>query len=157
MELAIHSQTATVARLKFGMDKYVHPTLYGGCNYLYKLGLKPIQVKKFIHNVRPFWTKNALLCGACRCKGLNQGESYIASQWKMNLLITRFLGLVQWRHDECDGVSNHQRLDCLLNRLFRRRSKKRSKLRVTGLCEGNSPVTVEFPAQRASNVENVSI
>ena len=31
-----------------------------------------------------------------------------------------------------------------------------SKLRVTGLCEGNSPVTGEFPARRASNAENVS-
>ena len=30
----------------------------------------------------------------------------------------------------------------------RRRWKKTSKLRVTGLCEGNSPVTGEFPAQR---------
>ena len=37
------------------------------------------------------------------------------------------------------------------------RSKKTSKLRVTGLCEGNSPVTGEFPAQGASNAENVSI
>ena len=45
----------------------------------------------------------------------------------------------------------------LLNRVFRRRSKKTSKLRVTGLCEGNSPVTGEFPAQRASNAESVSI
>ena len=36
-------------------------------------------------------------------------------------------------------------------------SKKISKLRVTGLCEGNLPVTCEFPAQRASNAENVSI
>ena len=56
-----------------------------------------------------------------------------------------------------DGVSNHQPYDCLLNHLFRRRSKEASKLRVTGLCEGNSPVTGEFPAQRASNEENVSI
>ena len=39
----------------------------------------------------------------------------------------------------------------------RRRPKKASKLRVTGLCVGNSPVTGEFPAQRASNAENVSI
>ena len=38
----------------------------------------------------------------------------------------------------------------------RRRSKKTSKLRVTGLCEGNSPGTGEFPAQMASNAENVS-
>ena len=39
----------------------------------------------------------------------------------------------------------------------RRRSKKTSKLRVTGLCEGNSPVTGEFPAQRTSNADKVSI
>ena len=48
-------------------------------------------------------------------------------------------------------------LHCLLNCLFRRRSKKKSKLPITGLCEGNSPVTGEFPSQRASNAENVSI
>ena len=35
--------------------------------------------------------------------------------------------------------------------------RKTSKLRVTGLCEGNSPVTGEFHAQGASNAENVSI
>ena len=60
---------------------------------------------------------------------------------------------LQWRHHGRDGVSDHQPHDCLLNRLFRRRSKKTSKLRVTGLCEGNSPVICEFPAQRASNTE----
>ena len=63
----------------------------------------------------------------------------------------------QWHHNERDGVSNHQPYDCLLGRLFRHRSKKTSKLRLTGLCEGDSPVTDEFPAQRASNVENISI
>ena len=31
--------------------------------------------------------------------------------------------------------------------------KENTKLRVTGLCVGNSPVTGEFPAQRASNAE----
>ena len=55
------------------------------------------------------------------------------------------------------GVLNHQPHDCLLNRFFRRGSKKTSKLRVTGLCAGNSPVTVEFHAQMASNAENGSI
>ena len=61
------------------------------------------------------------------------------------------------RHNERDGVSNHRRLDCLFDHLFRRRSKKTSKLCITGLCEGNSPVTGEFPSQRASNAENISI
>ena len=46
---------------------------------------------------------------------------------------------LQWRHNGRDSVSNHKPRDCLLNRLFRRRSKKTSKLRVTGLCAGNSP------------------
>ena len=68
---------------------------------------------------------------------------------------TRWFTL-QWRHNGCDGVSN-QPHHCLLNRVFRLRSKKTSKLRVTGLCEGNSPVTGEFPAQRVSNAENVPI
>ena len=49
------------------------------------------------------------------------------------------------RYNERDGVSIHRRLDCLLKRLFKRRSKKTSKLRVTGLCEGNSPVSVNSP------------
>ena len=64
---------------------------------------------------------------------------------------------LQWRHSGRDGVSNHQRSDCMRDRLLRRRSQKTSKLRVTGLCVRNSPVTGEFPAQRASNAENVSI
>ena len=64
---------------------------------------------------------------------------------------------LQWRHDKHDAVSNHQPHDCLLNRLFRRRSKKTAKLRVTGLFAGNSPVTGEFPAQRTSNAENAFI
>ena len=64
---------------------------------------------------------------------------------------------LQWRHNGRDGVPNHRRLDCLLNSLIRRRSKKLSRLCFTGLCEWNSPVTGEFPAQRASNAENVPI
>ena len=67
------------------------------------------------------------------------------------------LNQLQWRHNGRGSVSNHQPHDYLLNRLFRRRSKKTSKLRVTGLCVGNSLVTGEFPAQMASNAENVSI
>ena len=52
---------------------------------------------------------------------------------------------LQWRHNGRDSVSNHQPHDCLLNRLFRRWSKKTSKLRVTGLSAGNSPGPVNSP------------
>ena len=62
-----------------------------------------------------------------------------------------------WHNNVLDGVSNHQPHECLLTRSFGRRSKKTSQLRVTGLCAGNSPETGEFPAQMASNAENVSI
>ena len=64
---------------------------------------------------------------------------------------------LQWRHNGRDGVSNHQPHDCLCNRLFRHRSKKTSKLRVSGLCAGNSSGTGEIPAQMASNTENGSV
>ena len=52
---------------------------------------------------------------------------------------------LRWRHNDHAGVSNHQPHVCLLNRLFRRRSKKTSKLRVTGFCAGNSPGPVNSP------------
>ena len=64
---------------------------------------------------------------------------------------------LQGHHNERHGVSYHRRLDCLRSRLFRRTLKKIWKLRVTGLCEGNWSVTGDFPSQRASDAENVSI
>ena len=50
---------------------------------------------------------------------------------------TTCVGTLKWRHNERDDVSSHQRLD-----LFKGRSKKTSKLRVAGFCEGNPLVTV---------------
>ena len=52
---------------------------------------------------------------------------------------------LQWRHNEHDGVLSRQSYYCLLNRLFRRRSKKTSKFRVTGLCKGNYPGPMNSP------------
>ena len=51
---------------------------------------------------------------------------------------------LQWRHNGRNGVSNHQHRDCLLSRLIRPRSKKTPKLRITGLCAGNSPATGDW-------------
>ena len=64
---------------------------------------------------------------------------------------------LQRRHNGRSGVSSHQPRDCILNRLFGRRWKKTPTPHVTGLCTGNSPVTGKFPAQKASNAENLSI
>ena len=79
--------------------------------------------------------------------GISYSKNSVAKQHISNSL--------QWRHNGRDSVSNHQPHDCFLNRLFRHRSKKTSKLRVTGLCTENSPEAGEFPAQMASNAENV--
>ena len=70
------------------------------------------------------------------------GYYYFKSlEYDMFLPIASFENTLQWHHNGCDCVSNHQPHDCLLNLLFRRRSKKTSKLRVTGLCAWNSLVT----------------
>ena len=61
------------------------------------------------------------------------------------------------RHNELNVVSNLRSLDGLLDRLLRRKSKKTWKLRVTGLCAGNSLLSGEFLSQRASNAENIPI
>ena len=71
---------------------------------------------------------------------------------RSTILVVKWFSL-QRRHNERDDVSNHWLPHCLLNCWFRRRSKKTSKICVTGLCVGNSPVTGEFPAQKASNAE----
>ena len=51
-----------------------------------------------------------------------------------------------WSHNGSDCVSNHQPYDCLLNHLFRRRSKKTPKLSLAF-------VRGIHPAQMASNAE----
>ena len=71
--------------------------------------------------------------------------------------MSQYFFALQGCHNGRDGISNHQPRLCLLNRWFRRRSKKALKPRVTGLCEGNSPVIGKFPAQMTINVEKVSI
>ena len=51
---------------------------------------------------------------------------------------------LQWCNNECHVILNHCCLDCLLNRFFRRRSRKTPTPRVTGLCEGNSHVCAQI-------------
>ena len=52
--------------------------------------------------------------------------------WYLNkmLLCSTDVYTLHWRHNGRDSVSNHQPHDCVLNHLFRRKSKKTSKLRV---------------------------
>ena len=75
---------------------------------------------------------------------INSQKTLYSSTTKYEMLLWVYITL-QWRHNDHDSISNHQPHGCLHNRLFRRRSKKTSKLRVTGLCAGNSPGPVNSP------------
>ena len=66
-------------------------------------------------------------------------------RWCLLFQITKKFKSLHWLYNNHDGVSNHQDHGCLLNRLFRRRSKKTSNFRVTGLCVGNSLGPVNSP------------
>ena len=93
---------------------------------------------------------DCLIDSDCVCSGR-------APQAVTYSVVNSFQTTSQWCYNEGDGVSNHRGINCLLNRLLRRRSKEASKLRVTGLCTGNSLGTGEYLTKMASNAENVSI
>ena len=101
------------------------------------------------------WDIGQVHCGICDTVLFSGTIWYFVSanliQWDMDSFP------LQWHHNKRDDVSNYWCLNCLLKCLFRRRSKKTSKLHVTGLWEGKPPVTGGFPSQMASNMENVSI
>ena len=72
------------------------------------------------------WGK-ADLRGAAEGKGLLHRLDFTHThrdypQWGSEVMMSNIL---RWRHNERDGASNHWRLDGLLNRLFRRRYKKK--------------------------------
>ena len=74
----------------------------------------------------------------------NKNGRITSHYWTKSTILMTPLSL-HWRHNDHDSVSNHQPRGCLLNHLFGCRSKKTSKLCVTGLCAGNSPGPVNSP------------
>ena len=115
--------------------------------FQWRIGCGILRSQHYINNI--MFNNDLLLL----CLRVQQG-THVTNAFKlmMNILVKvanfRFIyrlfhDTLQWRHNGCDGVSNHRRLGCLLNRLFRHRSKKTSKLRVTG----------GFPSEIASNAE----
>ena len=115
-------------------------SLLAGTNCWSNSGLTE-DLRRHGNHLTPLWIKTLTSRSSL-------GEGYTGGQHPRSV---RFP--LQWRHDERDCVSNHRRLHCLLNCWLMRRSKKTSKLRVTGLCDVNSPVTGEFPAQQTSNAK----
>ena len=118
-----------------GHSKLVQPRCYQLSRCWFNVGLVPIPLRLFLSNSK-FDKKIVAIGWLC----YEQGHCKVSLNFESDRNIA-----LEWRHDGLDSVSKHKPHDCLLNRLFRRRSKKTSKLRVTGLCEGNSPGPVNSP------------
>ena len=99
---------------------------------------------------RPYWAYHSLtllsnsLNDSCDSRGIRGGCGAGVSI------------ALQWRHNKRDGVSNHRRLDCLLNRLFRRRSTK-INFRVTGIFRGIHRWPVNSPHKKSVTWKSISI
>ena len=139
----------------------VKPLSYCQLDHEEHISMKYYLKFKRFHSRKCIWKYHLRKDGhfvSASMRSLNTPAAGTCLQHKItNIQRVHFQIILQWRHNKRDGVSNHQLHDCLINSLFRRRSNKISKLCVTGLGAGNSPVTVEFPAQRASDAQNVSI
>ena len=110
-------------------------------------------VRQWIYMLDGLHGPTQTICGVFPAKFHLMWQLFMCkNHWRFDF---KFFTL-SWRHHEGHGVSNHRRLQCLFNRMFRRESKKRSKFRVT-LYEGDPTMTSGFPSQRAGNAETISI
>ena len=128
MELFVHSQISTVARLKVWewiSVKLLHPSLSVGWNYL--------------SNFIPHLMMDVIIYP---CPSNAEGVP-----WDFFFILS-----LQWCH-ECHALSNHWPLNSLFNKLFRLTSKQHQSTTLLTLGEGNPLVIGGFPSQRASNAE----
>ena len=119
-----------------------HPGCQTGRDAVTRLSVRPFP----IHGRPKDRPKRQVKC----CNIFRKLQHLTETSWFSHSLslywpIVEGMKTLQWRHNDHDDVSNHQTHGCLLNRLFWRRSKKTSKLRVTGLCAGKSPGPVNSP------------
>ena len=82
--------------------------------------------------------------------------TFLYFQWNLNHNTPKIF----WHHDDViiDAMASQiTSLTIVYPTVIQTQIKENIKLRVTGLCVGHSPGTGEFPAQLASNAENVFI
>ena len=94
-----------------------------------------------------FWAGD--VCSSMKWATRRKNIKWMNLDAKQNPVNKYHYNSLQWRHNERYDVSNHRCLDCLLYCLFRSKSMKTSEPRITGLCEGNPPVTgAKWPVAR---------
>ena len=106
--------------------------------YIYQYRYHPVD-KRYEFSISVQFVITSLLRGFFQCK--KKVFQKLAGLWLVGEVVNH-VGL--YGSKVAEGCSAFQRRSCLLKCSFRRRSKKISKVRVTGLCAGNSPETVEF-------------
>ena len=139
---AVHNSTPTVTKfcVMWEGQALPHDTKFGNCRCEI-VGRRVIFIWSLIHGsswsglikAEPGWPRYGTPYGVTM------------PRWVKEHILWKHMKFDKIHYSARDGVSNHQRFDCLLTCLSRRRSKKTSKLRVTDLCEGNSPVTADSP------------
>ena len=101
--------------------------------------------------------------GSLRSKGRIVDKCGRSWEWKVSVVRQQLYMSIQWESHYSDVTvgtmaSQITSLTIVYSSVYSDADKKHTpKLRVTGLCAGNSPVTGEFPAQKASNRQNASI
>ena len=103
------------------------------------------------HNISSFlvrWVRNPLVTARFLAQRFSNAHNNILNDSRHDV----FGNTLQWSHNDRDGISTHRRLHFIGQLLVQAQINETSKVRVTGLCAGNSSVTSEF-----SNVESVSI
>ena len=120
----------------------VYSTVYSGADQRKHQSSSSLAFVRGIHwwPVKVPVTRKIIMCWGPNKQ--RSGYTFNARPVPVGPMLTKFYNGIHYNGH--NGVSNHQPHHCLLNRLFRCRSKKISQLRVTDLCAGNSPVTCEL-------------
>ena len=87
----------------------------------------PSQVMRYVHAVGPLFTKRNLTFCHQISRSWQAVKLWGKSSWNLVGALVALPSILQWRHDEGSGVSNHQPHDCLLNRLFNGQIKENIK------------------------------
>ena len=139
----VHSATTFILS-KLPSTTEIHITWYPGWHTVHS--------RNYAHGSRfVVLCFGSILPMSCYCSKAGGAKIWVNESRQSIKICGHNLNTLQWRHNERDCVLDHQPHNCLLNRLLRCRSKKTSKLHVTGVT-----VIGELPAQKVSNGENVS-
>ena len=107
---------------------------------------RPVMGKRFARHWLMIMTRLQISLNAVMSYPVIYAQGFVMFRIPLLIGLTSYIFLsLKWRHNEPDGVSNYRRLYCLLSRLFRRRTKKTSKLASLAFVRGIHRWPVDSP------------